>query len=295
MTDAERMTACWCRVTPTRVVLVLFVMEVFIALSQHYGWFPFNEYDTCALLIALSLAGATTGTLVIWLLATLILRRQFLFTLRLLCLLVAMLAVPCGWLSLEVSRERAESQAALAIRQIGGKALARPTLLGWLLRDDSLVSVWYVDFRGTAAGDQALANVGCLHELSVLYASSRTTDAGLVHLRRLTHLVSLGLGRSKITDAGLVNIEGLNRLDSLWLGETRVTDGGLAHLCGLTRLSDLGLNGTRVTPGGLRRLQKALPGCQFWVVLDQGNGKRDGCHGPRELDNRRGEEQDTAE
>ncbi len=58
------------------------------------------------------------------------------------------------------------------------------------------------------------------------------TDAGLVHLRRLTKLELLLLDHTPVSDAGLEHLKGLTALRSLDLSETRVTAAGVA---GLTR------------------------------------------------------------
>jgi Leucine-rich repeat (LRR) protein len=265
MIDKLRTMIRCCRVTPNSVVFVFFVIEVFLVLSQRYHLFPFNEYKDRALLITLASVGISILFLVLWFAISLILHHQFLFNFRSLSLLVATVAIPCGWLFLEINRECDQWKTAIAIREAGGKVWVKSTPLGRLLRNDSLVLVWYVDLRGTAANDTSLENIGRLQDLRILFLTgTQITDAGLVHLRELTHLRSLALGRTKITDAGLAQIEKLRELDYLWLGETGISDAGLVHLRGLTRLYELGLNGTKVTPDGIRQLDEALPNCQIW-------------------------------
>jgi Leucine-rich repeat (LRR) protein len=73
----------------------------------------------------------------------------------------------------------------------------------------------------------------------MLVSNRHITDAGLVHLRTLTRLQSLGLSFSEVTDAGLV------------------------HLKRLRALRSLNLSGTKVTSEGIVELQKALPKCQI--------------------------------
>src|SRR5262249_6328827 len=56
------------------------------------------------------------------------------------------------------------------------------------------------------------------------------TDAGLVHLRRLTKLRELQLGHTRLTDAGLVNLERLTALRELVLENTEFTRAGAERL-----------------------------------------------------------------
>jgi hypothetical protein len=86
--------------------------------------------------------------------------------------------------------------------------------------------------------------------LQVHLTNTRLTEAGLVHLRGLTDLQTLGLGNTQDTDAALARLR-LTGLQQLWLGGSQVTDAGLAHLQGLTGLQDLSLGSTQVTDAGL--------------------------------------------
>ena len=97
----------------------------------------------------------------------------------------------------------------------------------------------------------------------VLYGTS-VTDSGLVHLKGLTKLETLGLGFCpKITDAGMVHLKGLTNLQSLDLRKTKITDAGLVHLKGLNKLQWLYLMGTKVTDAGVSDLKKSLPNCEI--------------------------------
>jgi hypothetical protein len=100
--------------------------------------------------------------------------------------------------------------------------------------------------------------------IGVDLSNSRTTDAGLMHLKGLTSLQSLGLNGTKVTDVGLEHLKGLTSLQLLNLGDTQVTDAGLEHLKGLTNLQTLDLGGTSVTTAGVKDLQAALPKCKIF-------------------------------
>ena len=89
---------------------------------------------------------------------------------------------------------------------------------------------------------------------------SQVTDTGLVHLKGLTKLQTLGLGRNQITGPGLVHLKGLANLRELLLEDTQITDAGMVHLVGLTELRELRLGiDTQVRGPGRAKLQEALP------------------------------------
>ena len=87
--------------------------------------------------------------------------------------------------------------------------------------------------------------------VEVSIASTKVTDADLVHLKGLTNLQSLRLGDTQVTDAGLVHLKGLTKLQTLHLRHTEITDAGLVHLKELTELRELSLVGTKITDAGL--------------------------------------------
>ena len=80
----------------------------------------------------------------------------------------------------------------------------------------------------------------------------------------MTNLKTLNLNLTKTTDAGLVHIKGLTTLERLDLNAcTQITDAGLVHLEKMTNLKILSLVRTRVSRGAYRKLRKSLPKC--WV------------------------------
>lgn len=138
-------------------------------------------------------------------------------------------------------------------------------------------------------GDIGMASIGKLTNLRELNLDwwdegPRITDAGGAHLRSLTRLVEVDLGRHELTDAtldhfagmadlekldlaqnegivgpGLVHLRGLSRLKDLDLSGTGVTDAALPDLLALTSLKDLDLEGTKVSVEAKRELEKAFP------------------------------------
>ncbi len=131
------------------------------------------------------------------------------------------------------------------------------------------------------AGVSLLVGLKKLTRLSLDNAS--VTDAGVVHLSKLTELEWLDLRACKITghglralkdlkqlkrlrlgwtevdDAGLEVVKGMPRLEVLEIYQTKVTDAGLVHLTALKHLKELSADYTRVTSEGIDRLKNAIP------------------------------------
>lgn len=103
-----------------------------------------------------------------------------------------------------------------------------------------------------------------LSEDTPLYLyDTNVTDAGLVHLKKLTQLEVLFLVNIKATDAGIKHLQGMTTLRELNLSGTAIGDAGLKYLEGLTNLEELTLYDTNVTDAGVETLQKALPHCKI--------------------------------
>ena len=122
--------------------------------------------------------------------------------------------------------------------------------LGWIgltgLWNDHFVSVFLATVERTAAGE--------IHRLA---AKSSVTDAKLVHLKGMTNLQTLFLGRClAVTDAGLVQLKGLTKLQAFYISGANITDAGLVHLTEMTKLQNLQLSFCRqITDAGLVHLK----------------------------------------
>jgi hypothetical protein len=81
-----------------------------------------------------------------------------------------------------MQNQRKQKAAAEEIEKIGGAVTVEPTWLGNLLRDESLVRVVDVSWKSI-------------------------TDAGLVHLQRLSQLLWLVLNNTKVTDQGVKKLQ----------------------------------------------------------------------------------------
>ncbi len=111
--------------------------------------------------------------------------------------------------------------------------------------------------------DADLVNLKGLHELELLSLNDKVSDAGMKHLKGLSGLGKLYLGRTRISDAGLAELEPLGSLGKLSLAETDVSDAGLAHLKKPAGLRHLDLHRTRVTDAGVRDLLQARPSLEI--------------------------------
>ena len=151
-----------------------------------------------------------------------------------------------------------EEDAAAAVQKVGGL----------ITRDEKAPGkpVVEVSFQGTSTGqviqDKDLATLKGLKHLKTLHLGyvTKTTDAGLVHLKGLTSLEKLNLPETDITDAGLANLTWLKNLKSLGLVFCKgITDKSVPYLIQLKNLEYLNVASTKITPKGIAQIQKALP------------------------------------
>ena len=71
--------------------------------------------------------------------------RWYQYRLRTLFVLMLLVSVGMSWVAVTIQMQRRQKQAAEAIEKLGGFVTCKPTWLGKVLRDDSLVSVTDVD------------------------------------------------------------------------------------------------------------------------------------------------------
>jgi Leucine Rich Repeat (LRR) protein len=205
-------------------------------------------------------------------------RRWFQFSLRMLLIFTAIIALCCGWLVRRVEQKRRERDAAEAIVKLGGVAYydcewrtqgllfhAQPRGPAWmrkLLGENFFSDVELVSLDKNPDAKAALGYLGELTHLKFLTLSRiNLTDDDLANLGELRDLQSLALSETKVTDIGLENLRGFTQLGSLELSRTQITDVGLKHLKGLTKLQTLYLARSKVTDAGIRDLKTALPRC----------------------------------
>ena len=246
-----------------------------LAVSERFHWFPFNEKKFWTVLIAVVSVGVAFLVMLLWFIVGTLLRRRFQFSICSLLVLVLVVAFPCSWMAVE--RQRAEKQRELVeeMRKAGtwirydyqldasGVEIpnAQPSEPEWLRRplgDDFCASVVDVGFFGTHARivDSELDRLKELPELRNLwFTCAPVTDTDLGHLRGLPCLERLYLGGTRVTDAGLEHLQEHKQLRLLVLGGTKVTDTGLGQIEGFVHLQELSLSATQVTDAGLERLR----------------------------------------
>src|SRR5262249_23283336 len=105
--------------------------------------------------------------------------------------------------------------------------------------------------RVEALGGRASLDPAGEKIVQIYLGGTKTSDADLAWIGKLTDLVELSLANTKITDAGLPNLTNLKKLEALHLADNRITDLGVAAIKDLTQLQLLGLKGTQVSDAGL--------------------------------------------
>ena len=289
MTDAEPIR--WYRLTPDRLVVGLLVMECLLWLSNWLGWPSWHK--GYAVLTSIAGVGILLILMLLWLVAALVFRRRFQFSIRSLLIMVLVIAIPSSWMTVEMKKAREQQSARTAFRRFPGGTMydyessglkIKSPAPNWLCR--SLGDDFFAHVEGVCLGcnkrftdadmayleslprlkrltlgnanitDIGLPHLAGLTELEHLtLASSQVDDDGLECLTGLTHLRILGLSYTKVTDAGLEHINRLSHLETLYLGGTKVTDAGLKYLKGLNRLQTLDLRETQVTDAGFEHLK----------------------------------------
>jgi hypothetical protein len=254
----------WYRPTPGRGLVVLFLVEAILWLSDRWCWFPFNKHPGWTVLIAIAVMLAALAGMVLWFVASLIFRWRFQFGTRFLLATVAMVAMLCSWLATEVkaAREQWATQMALENHHITcysdsyeldeGLPEALDTWLLNLFDVNILVHVDHVEASGDE-GLECLTGLPYLRKLELVYAEdAEITDNGLKATANLTHLEELTVNSDDITDDGLKHLEGLTSLRELSICSSAITDAGLRHLSGLEALQRLSFECPRVRGPGLQ-------------------------------------------
>ncbi|HEV3418624.1 MAG TPA: hypothetical protein VG056_17510 [Pirellulales bacterium] len=207
-------------------------------------------------------------------------RRWFQFSLRSLFVMMLLLSVGLRWMAAKVETQKVAVKATL---KDGGSvwydyevdasgsivAGAEPPGPNWLrkmLGDDAFTNVVKADVT-TDVSLEKLSELGRIRFLTNrLYpplswypfhnvGSPRITDAGLVHIWRLSRLIALDLCGAEITDVGMAHLAELTQLNELCLSNTHVTDAGLEYVRGFNQLSRLELDGTKVSGAGLEHIK----------------------------------------
>jgi hypothetical protein len=265
------------RPAPAWLVLCLLLVEGLLWLSERYKWFAFNEKKGWTVLVAVASVGLVFAVMLLWLLASLLFRWRFQFSIRSLLVLTVAVALPCSWLAGEMKTAREQKKAVAAMQALHGWVLydyqvffdraytdenakpPEPAWLGALLGNDFFHDAAELRLDGSDADKITDADMEPLERLPGLQSlnldRTAVSDKGLEHVKGMTRLRELCLRCPRVTDAGLKCLAGLTKLEQLWLwGDEQVGDAGLASLKDLHRLSVLSLWHTQVTDAGLKEL-----------------------------------------
>ena len=117
------------------------------------------------------------------------------------------------------------------------------------------------------ATGECLASFSENHGMTQLIAGNTNfRDDHAEHLTKLLKLKVIKANDTPITNAGLVHIGRVSSLVDLDLQNTVVSDDGLFHIQSLSNLRTLKISGTRVTRDGIANLLKLLPNCKVVEV-----------------------------
>jgi hypothetical protein len=96
----------WYHPTPGRFVVGLLLVEAVLLVSERFEWFAFNRHKGFTVLIAVATVVAAIVLMLLWLVASLLLRWRFQFGLRTLFALGVAVAVPCSWLAVQIEKAK---------------------------------------------------------------------------------------------------------------------------------------------------------------------------------------------
>ncbi len=244
--------------TPAWLIFGLLVVEGLLFLSDRVHWPTWHK--GYAVLIAVASVCVVMLFMLLWFVASLLFRWRFQFSIRSLLVLTVAVAIPCSWLAVEMKAAREQKAAVEAVERADGSVIydfqidragnptkakvPGPAWIRKILGNGFFTSVVRVTIVCSGT-DAILEKVGEFPQLRDLFVGSgesgrKITDAGLVHLRRMTQLQTLDIDRSEATDEGLEHLKGLSNLQSLCLW------------------------GTKVSNKGVKGLQQALPDCKIY-------------------------------
>ena len=273
MADARK--SRWFHRTPDWSIFGLLAVEGLLWLSERYLWFSFNERKGWTVLIALAVVGVAMLIMLLWFAVSLLFRRRFQFSIRLLLVLTVAVALPFSWLSWEMQKTREQKEAVDAIRK--SVVFVRITYDYQLDSSDNIV----LNEKPSVppAAWNLLPDDFFDHVVKIHFYNHDTTDAKLEPLKRLPQLQVLnltdlaghgcGVAASQAYDVTQKAVPGVHQGLRRGAGEsqrfdpTRIAvpecnqglDAGLEQLRDLTSLKILDLFETHVTDAGLKHLE----------------------------------------
>ncbi len=230
MDDTLQAQARWFHLTPGRVVIGLLAVEGLLWASERFGWLGWHK--GYAVLTGVAVVAAAFAAMTLWFIVALLFRLRFQFSIRSLLVLVVAVALPFSWLGVEMKRAREQRATVETIRTNGGEAwycdvhhllwtripVATAPEWKWLwavLDDDFFNDVVSVNM-GSPSEENSVADgdLECLVQLPQLKSlffhylnKPKITDAGLGHLRGLTHLQYLDIQGTAVTAEGVARLQ----------------------------------------------------------------------------------------
>jgi hypothetical protein len=182
--------------------------------------------------------------------------RHLRFRLRTLLVVTTLVAVALGYFATEYKAVRDRSRVIAALQRRGAFVAfddqgpsESDGIKAWLgMLEVSAVS--------DITSDEAMQLLVGMDKLRSVAIRPGVTDAGLVHLQKLTTIEELKIVSDQVTDKGLRSISRLKELRKLTLSGRQITDEGLRHVAGLTKLESLDISDAGVTDDGLMHLKR---------------------------------------
>ena len=182
----------WYCPTPGWLVVLLLATTGFLYLSERFQWFSFNSHTGWTVLLAVASVGVVLLLMLPWLVAALIVRWRFQFSIRSLLLLVVAVALPFSWLAVEMKKARDNKKALNEIQSVGGSFAYQLVWPEWVRRfvgdDDYFFEVLRVTVGAGRPGGASLPRMdviatcwdklGCLPQFIVVDTLSRNFGAG---------------------------------------------------------------------------------------------------------------------
>ena len=258
---------------------LLVFAEVLLWLSEQFKWFPFNENKGWTVLIAVAVVGSTSFVILLCFLIGMIVPWRFQFSILSLLVFAVVVAIPSGWLAVEMRKAKRQHDAVAAFEKLGGileyRGTSVPRCVSDLLGVDFFDQPDFANVYGSMHTDDALDALKRLDQVhSVWICGGNGTDAGLESLKALKQLLWLKLCYIRVTGAGMRHVGALHALKGLSLIDAQIRDVDLVDLEGLSQLRVLDLYHTGVTQAGVEKLRRTLPSCQIFA---------DGCLTTRDI------------
>ena len=168
--------------------------------------------------IATAIVGGAMAFLFVWFVLSLLFRWRFQFRIRSM-LLLAVIAVPCGWLKFDVEQSSKQAEAVQAVEAVGAAAFVRGSTL--ISMKKAITQRWRTGTPGPVWLRQLLG------ETFFADAESAFAVEDVESVLAMPHLRSLGLHGKKINDAALRHLDRLKYLQRIDLIDTAITDAGL--------------------------------------------------------------------